>query len=81
MSPILAPSAGSSFNSSSLPPSPRAESPTARLSFNELERKVAVLSDMVERQVEYDSVSSGIGSARTDLEEEINSSILLVRKD
>ena len=38
------------------------------------------MSDMVERQVEYDSVSSGIGSARTDLEEEINSSILLVRK-
>jgi len=30
--------------------------------------------------VEYDSVSSGIGSARTDLEEDINSSILLARK-
>merc|ERR1719431_236032 len=35
---------------------------------------------MVERQVEYDSISSGIGSVRTDLEEEINSSILLARK-
>jgi len=84
MSPILAPSAGSSFNSpaSSFPPSPgsTAGSPTSRLSLNELERKVAVLSDMVEKQVEYDSVSSGIGSARTDLEEEINNSILLARK-
>jgi len=84
MSPILAPSAGSSFNSpsDSSPPSPssRAGSPTARLSLNELERKVSVLSDMVERQVEYDSISSGIGSARTDLEEDINSSILLARK-
>jgi len=84
MSPILAPSVGSSFNSpsGSSPPSPgsRAGSPTARLSLNELERKVAVLSDMVERQVENDSVSSGIGSARTELEEDINSSILLARK-
>jgi len=84
MSPILAPSVGSSFNSppGSSPSSPgsRAGSPTARLSLNELERKVAVLSDMVERQVENDSVSSGIGSARTELEEDINSSILLARK-
>jgi len=84
MSPILAPSAGTSFNSpaSSSPPSPRsrAGSPTIRLSLNELESKVAVLSDMVERQEEYDSISSGIGSVRTDLEEEISSSILLARK-
>ena len=35
---------------------------------------------MVEKQVENDSVSSGLGSARTDLEDEISSSILLVRK-
>merc|ERR1712142_332639 len=34
----------------------------------------------VEKQVENDSVSSGLGSARTDLEDEISSSILLVRK-
>ena len=34
----------------------------------------------MEKQVEYDSVSSGIGSARADLEEEINNSILLARK-
>lgn len=38
------------------------------------------MTEMVERQVENDSVSSGLGSARTDLEDEIISSILLVRK-
>lgn len=84
MSPILAPSVGSSLNSpaSSLSQSPRsrAGSPAARLDLLELERKVDIMTGMVERQVENDSVSSGLGSARTDLEDEINSSILLVRK-
>jgi len=86
MSPILAPSGGSSFNSpaSSLSSSPRcrsgSQSPTGRLDLHELQRKVVAMTEMVEKQVENDSVSSGLGSARTDLEDEISSSILLVRK-
>jgi len=88
MSPILAPNEESLFNSSmsssaSSPPSPprsRPGSPRERLSLCDLERKVSAMTEMVERQQESDSLSSGLGSARTDLEEEISSSILLARK-
>ena len=41
---------------------------------------MSAMTEMVERQQENDSLSSGLGSARTDLEEEISSSILLARK-
>jgi len=91
MSPILAPSDGSSFNSpmsSSSTPSDRSGrgSPgsgggSTRLALDELERKVGQLAETaVGQQEEYDSPSSGVGSLRADLEEEISSSLLLARK-
>jgi len=83
MSPILSPSEGSSFNSLESTASPshsREESPISRLAFDELECKVLVTSEMGERQLECDSVSSGLGSGGTDLEEEVNSSILVAGK-
>ena len=38
------------------------------------------MSEMVDRQDDCDSLSSGRGSIRADLEEEINASICLARK-
>ena len=94
MSPILAPSGGSSFNSTvsssrgssplslhhSLPRSPEIKEVGVRLALGELERKMVEMSEMVDRQDDCDSLSSGRGSIRADLEEEINSSICLTRK-
>ena len=71
-----------SSSASSPPSSPRSRpgSSRERLSLCDLERKVSAMTEMVERQQASDSLSSGLGSARTDLEEEISSSILLARK-
>ena len=92
MSPILAISDGSSFDSpmsSSSTPcsrsgsfSPEDKEVGVRLALGELERKVGQLTEMADRQEdkEYDSPSSGVGSIRAELEEEINSSIFLARK-
>eukprot|EP00092_Neocalanus_flemingeri_P025669 GFUD01027830.1.p1 GENE.GFUD01027830.1~~GFUD01027830.1.p1 ORF type:complete len:556 (+),score=215.44 GFUD01027830.1:174-1841(+) len=91
MSPILVPSDGSSFNSPmssssthsdrSGRGSPRSGGGSTRLALDELQRKVGQLAETaVGHQEDYDSPSSGVGSLRADLEEEINSSLLLARK-
>jgi len=91
MYPIMTHSEGSSLNSpmsSSSSPSdgsgqvsPGSGKASARLALDELERKVGRLAkSKSEEQVEYDSPSSGLGSLKADLEEEINSSLLLARK-
>ena len=54
-----------------------------KLALENLERKVEELAGHVEAphsREEYDSQSSGVDSLKADLEEEINSSILLARK-
>jgi len=89
--PILDPSEGSSFSSPmsscSTPSdgsgheSPRIGGRGTRLALDELERKVGKLVETrVDNPEEYDSPSSGVGSLRADLEEQINSSFLLTRK-
>jgi len=93
MSPILAPSDGSSFNSpmssSSTSsdksdrgsPLPDSGGGCTRLALDELQRKVGQLAETaISQQDDYDSPSSGVGSLRADLEEEISSSLLLARK-
>lgn len=91
MYPILPSSGGSSFNSpmsSSSSPSdrsghisPRSGKASTRISLDELEMKVGKLAETkAEQQEDYDSPSSGLGSLRADLEEEISSSLLLARK-
>ena len=51
------------------------------MALDELEKKVANLANKADGQQEdYDSHSSGVGSSKADLEEQISSSILLARK-
>jgi len=91
MYPTIAHSEGSSLNSPISSSSPHSDqsghvSPgpgrgNTRLALDELQLKVGRLAEnKTEEHQDYDSPSSGLGSLRVDLEEEISASLLLARK-
>jgi len=91
MYPTITHSEGSSLNSPLSSSSPRSDrsghlspgpgTPSTRLALDELQLRVGRLVETkMEEQAEYDSPSSGLGSLKVDLEEEISASLLLARK-
>jgi len=89
MYPTITHSEGSSLSSPLSSSSPRSDrsghlspaTPGTRLALEELQLRVGRLVETkMEEQAEYDSPSSGLGSLKVDLEEEISASLLLARK-
>jgi len=82
MYPTTSPSEASSLNSPfpSSPSSGRSGNSSPQVYDEDTNKEALVNLSTIRNEEEYDSPSSGLGSMKADLEEEINSSILLARK-